>query len=102
MDDAESVELEQESLEGYGEPATVYVTARFKTGEKRIVCFRVPCWTPVYGEPITAGSIHAIITSAFSVGDVPFLALPYEDSIMYFDLGAVNSVDVKVDYDNPK
>jgi hypothetical protein len=99
MDDAQPVELGQESLSDYDDPAVITVTIDFKSGSKRRLKFNAPVWTPVYAEPVTGTSIHQIVASAFSVGEVPFLALPSEiGGTMYFDLSSVNSVDVEVEY----
>lgn len=98
MDDVESVEFDEESLDEYDLPAVVSVDIVFKSGLREKVSFNTPKWTPVYAEPITGLSIHQIVASAFSVGDVPFLALPLENGVRYFDLSSVDYVDVEVRY----
>lgn len=98
MDDAESVELEQEGVEWQPVKAEITIFISFKNGEERTIKFETPKVSDVYMEPITELSIHQIISSAFSVGDVPFLALPAGEGTTYFDLSAVNYVDVEVRY----
>jgi len=98
MDDVESVESFEESLDDYGPKAVVTVGVKFKSGMAEEWKFNVPCWTAIYGEPVTASSIYEIVASAFSMGEVPFVALPKADnSYVFFDLSAADTVTVRVD-----
>lgn len=97
MDNAESVELDQESLEIFGPPATVYLEIYFKNGETAQLKFDVPVVTPIYTEPLTANSIYDILSTSYSFGEAPFLALPNSSGeYIYLDLNATNYTKIKV------
>lgn len=101
MDDVEPIEFDEESVNEDGEPGEVTVTLRFKSGHVEVVKFRVPVWTPIYGEPVSGETIFNIIASAYSMGEAPFFALPTESgSYKFFDLAATDYVDIDVRYDD--
>ena len=97
MDDVESVELDEESLDDYGPKSLVSIHIQFKSGNVRDIKFEVPVWTPIYGEPLTHTTIYDLITSSYSMGDAPFLALPDGTGQFFVDLGAVDYMTVGVD-----
>jgi hypothetical protein len=105
MDDDESVELDDEGVDDFdiGDPGEVTVTIRFKSGHTEVMNFRVPIWTPIYGEPIDGETIYRVIASAYSMGESPFLALPTDNgSYKFFDLSATDFVEVAMRYDDDK
>ena len=104
MDDAESIELVEESLEDFGPTAKITLKVRFKSGLEDTISFSAPVWTPIYAEPITGESIYAIIASAYSYGEAPFFAVPTDEgTYKFFDLSATDFMEVEVEYtDEPE
>ena len=97
MDNVKSGELGEEGLDLFGPPATVIVDVVFKNGTSKQISFSVPVETPIYHEPLTASTVYDVISTAYSFGETPFLALPDVDgSYTYIDLGSTSYTNVKV------
>ena len=97
MDDVEPVELDEESLEGYGPRAQVSIHIQFKSGTVRDLKFEVPVWTPIYGEPLTHTTIYDLIASSYSIDETPFLALPDGSGQFFVDLGSTDYMTIEVE-----
>jgi len=98
MDDVESVEPIEESLEEWGPKAIVKVFIKFKSGTEKNIEFNVPAWSPIYAEPLTAGSMYSIISSSYSFGEAPFLSFPDGQSKQFFvDLGSTDYLTIEVE-----